>query len=36
MSGSGSTLFGVYENAAARDEAAAAFEDVRVERAETI
>ena len=36
MSGSGSTLFGVYENAAARDEAAAAFEDVRVERSETI
>lgn len=36
MSGSGSTLFGVYENAAARDDAAAAFEDVRVEKAETI
>jgi 4-diphosphocytidyl-2-C-methyl-D-erythritol kinase len=36
MSGSGSALFGVYENAAARDEAAAAFEDVRVELAMTI
>jgi 4-diphosphocytidyl-2-C-methyl-D-erythritol kinase len=36
MSGSGSTLFGVYENAAARDEAAAAFEDVRVEKADTM
>lgn len=36
MSGSGSTLFGVYENAAARDEAAAAFDDVRVERVVTI
>jgi 4-diphosphocytidyl-2-C-methyl-D-erythritol kinase len=35
MSGSGSTLFGVYESAAARDEAAAAFEDVRVERCVT-
>jgi 4-diphosphocytidyl-2-C-methyl-D-erythritol kinase len=35
MSGSGSTLFGAYENAAARDAAAAAFV-VRVERAETI
>ena len=36
MSGSGSTIFGVYENAAARDEAAAAFEDVRTERVVTI
>ena len=35
MSGSGSALFGVYESAAARDEAAAAFEDVRVERVVT-
>lgn len=35
LSGSGSTLFGVYENAAARDEAAAAFEDVRVEKVVT-
>ncbi|HYH07524.1 MAG TPA: 4-(cytidine 5'-diphospho)-2-C-methyl-D-erythritol kinase [Thermoanaerobaculia bacterium] len=34
MSGSGSTLFGAYENAAARDAAAAAFSE-RVERAET-
>jgi 4-diphosphocytidyl-2-C-methyl-D-erythritol kinase len=30
MSGSGSTLFGAYESAAARDAAAAAFPDVRV------
>jgi 4-diphosphocytidyl-2-C-methyl-D-erythritol kinase len=36
MSGSGSTLVGVFESAAARDEAAAAFGDVRVERAVTI
>jgi 4-diphosphocytidyl-2-C-methyl-D-erythritol kinase len=36
MSGSGSTLFGAYENAAGRDAAAALFGDVRVERAETI
>jgi 4-diphosphocytidyl-2-C-methyl-D-erythritol kinase len=36
MSGSGSTLFGAYESAAARDAAAALFHDVRVERAESI
>jgi 4-diphosphocytidyl-2-C-methyl-D-erythritol kinase len=36
MSGSGSTLVGLFENAAARDQAAAAFEDVRVERAVTL
>lgn len=36
MSGSGSTLFGAFESAAARDAAAALFGDVRVERAETI
>ena len=36
MSGSGSTIVGAYENTAARDSAAARFEDVRVERAETI
>lgn len=33
MSGSGSTLFGAYESAAARDAAAALFTDVRVEKA---
>lgn len=36
MSGSGSTLFGAFESAAARDAAAALFEDVRVEKAESI
>jgi 4-diphosphocytidyl-2-C-methyl-D-erythritol kinase len=36
MSGSGSTLFAAYESAAGRDAAAALFNDVRVERAETI
>lgn len=36
MSGSGSTIVGAFDDAAARDRAAAAFEDVRVERAETI
>jgi 4-diphosphocytidyl-2-C-methyl-D-erythritol kinase len=35
MSGSGSTLFGAYENAAAADAAAASLEDVRALRAET-
>jgi 4-diphosphocytidyl-2-C-methyl-D-erythritol kinase len=35
MSGSGSTLFGAYENGAVRDAAAAAFGDVRVEKATT-
>ena len=36
MSGSGSTLVGVFETAAARDEAAAAFEGERTERAVTV
>jgi 4-diphosphocytidyl-2-C-methyl-D-erythritol kinase len=36
MSGSGSTLFGAYANAAARDRAAASFTDVRIERCETV
>ena len=36
MSGSGSTIFGAFDNAAARDRAAASFADLRVERAETI
>jgi 4-diphosphocytidyl-2-C-methyl-D-erythritol kinase len=36
MSGSGSTLFGAFESAAARDRAATLFEDVRVERADSI
>jgi len=36
MSGSGSTLFGAYETAFARDRAAASFSDVRVERCETV
>lgn len=36
MSGSGSTMVGAYETAAARDAAAAEFSDVRVERAESI
>jgi 4-diphosphocytidyl-2-C-methyl-D-erythritol kinase len=36
MTGSGSTLFAAYEDAAGRDAAAASFADVRVERAETI
>lgn len=36
MSGSGSTLFGAFADAAARDAAAARFGDVRIERAETI
>lgn len=35
MSGSGSTLFGAYESLEARDAAAAAFGEVRVERAVT-
>ena len=35
MSGSGSTLVGAFESAAARSEAAAAFADVRVEKAVT-
>ena len=35
MSGSGSTLFGAYASAEARDAAMAMFGDVRVERAET-
>jgi 4-diphosphocytidyl-2-C-methyl-D-erythritol kinase len=35
MSGSGSTLVGAFESAAARSEAAAAFPDVRVEKAVT-
>lgn len=35
MSGSGSTLFGAYASAAARDAAAAAFDDVRVASAST-
>ncbi len=36
MSGSGSTLFGAFASTAARDAAAALFEDVRVEKAETV
>lgn len=36
MSGSGSTMVGAYENAAARDAAAAKFQDIRIERAESI
>ena len=36
MSGSGSTLFAAFANAAARDAAADRFGDVRVERAETL
>lgn len=36
MSGSGSTLFGAYENAAARDRAMAMFSDIRTERCETL
>ena len=36
MSGSGSTLFGAFNSAAARDGAAALFRDVRVERADSI
>lgn len=36
MSGSGSTLFGAFDHAAARDEAALRFDDVRTERCETI
>jgi 4-diphosphocytidyl-2-C-methyl-D-erythritol kinase len=36
MSGSGSTIVGAFSDAAARDRAAAAFEDVRTERCETI
>jgi len=36
MSGSGSTIAGAFASAAARDEAAARFRDVRVERAETV
>jgi 4-diphosphocytidyl-2-C-methyl-D-erythritol kinase len=36
MSGSGSTIFGAFANEKARDLAAARFEDVRVERCETI
>jgi len=35
MSGSGSTIVGTFASAAARDDAAAQFADVRVERAET-
>jgi 4-diphosphocytidyl-2-C-methyl-D-erythritol kinase len=35
MTGSGSTIVGAFASAAARDAAAATFEDVRVERAET-
>ncbi len=35
MSGSGSTLVGAFESAAARSEAAAAFRDVRIEKAVT-
>jgi 4-diphosphocytidyl-2-C-methyl-D-erythritol kinase len=35
MSGSGSTLFGAFDSETARDAAAALFEDVRVEKAET-
>jgi 4-diphosphocytidyl-2-C-methyl-D-erythritol kinase len=36
MTGSGSTIVGAFANIAARDEAAAMFKDVRLERAETI
>ena len=36
MSGSGSTIVGAFNSAAARDEAAALFADLRTERAETI
>jgi 4-diphosphocytidyl-2-C-methyl-D-erythritol kinase len=36
MSGSGSTLVGAFGDAASRDRAAAAFDDVRIERCETI
>lgn len=36
MSGSGSTIAGAFASAAARDDAAARFADVRVERAETV
>jgi 4-diphosphocytidyl-2-C-methyl-D-erythritol kinase len=36
MSGSGSTLVGAFDDAAARDRAAATFIDVRVERCETV
>ena len=36
MSGSGSTLFGVFATVVARDAAAEQFPDVRVERAETL
>lgn len=36
MSGSGSTIAGAFATAAARDAAAARFEDVRVERAESV
>ena len=36
MSGSGSTLFGVFASAAERDTAGEKFPDVRVERAETV
>jgi 4-diphosphocytidyl-2-C-methyl-D-erythritol kinase len=36
MTGSGSTIVGVFANAEMRDAAAAAFHDVRIERAETI
>lgn len=36
MSGSGSTIVGAFASAAARDDAAARFEDVHVERAETV
>jgi 4-diphosphocytidyl-2-C-methyl-D-erythritol kinase len=36
MTGSGSTIVGAFTNAESRDAAAAAFDDVRIERAETI
>jgi 4-diphosphocytidyl-2-C-methyl-D-erythritol kinase len=36
MSGSGSTIVGAFKNPAARDRAAGSFEDVRVERCETL
>jgi hypothetical protein len=36
MSGSGSTIVGAFADAAARDEAARQFTDVRVERCETM
>jgi 4-diphosphocytidyl-2-C-methyl-D-erythritol kinase len=36
MSGSGSTIVGAFGTAAARDAAAVSFDDVRIERAETI